>query len=155
MLHITISNDRRVKPDEDGLGRKRVGYYDGMSQQALYTASRGCWVMGGRAVRERHALVTYDGIVRQAIEVHGIIDVSPVRSGKGRRAIEGRILTAGDPVYDTYVGKPSPVGRVRNPITYFDDPVSAPFLESICFRLVKNLADQHRRQPPLPTLPVL
>ena len=37
----------------------------------------------------------------------------------------------------------------------FDDPVSAPFLESICFRLVKNLADQHRRQPPLPTLPVL
>jgi ATP-binding protein involved in chromosome partitioning len=37
----------------------------------------------------------------------------------------------------------------------FDDPVSAPFLESICFRLIKNLADQHRRQPPLPTLPVL
>jgi ATP-binding protein involved in chromosome partitioning len=37
----------------------------------------------------------------------------------------------------------------------FDDPVSAPFLEAICFRLVKNLADQHRRQPPLPTLPVL
>jgi ATP-binding protein involved in chromosome partitioning len=37
----------------------------------------------------------------------------------------------------------------------FDDPVSAPFLEAICFRLVKNLADQHRRQPPLPSLPVL
>lgn len=37
----------------------------------------------------------------------------------------------------------------------FDDPAVAPFLESICFRLVKNLADQHRRQPPMPTLPVL
>jgi ATP-binding protein involved in chromosome partitioning len=37
----------------------------------------------------------------------------------------------------------------------FDDPVSAPFLEAICFRLVKNLADQHRRQPPLPALPML
>ncbi|HEV2970275.1 MAG TPA: Mrp/NBP35 family ATP-binding protein [Pirellulales bacterium] len=37
----------------------------------------------------------------------------------------------------------------------FDDPVSAPFLEAICFRLVKNLADQHRRHPPMPTLPVL
>ncbi|HKD38401.1 MAG TPA: Mrp/NBP35 family ATP-binding protein [Pirellulales bacterium] len=37
----------------------------------------------------------------------------------------------------------------------FDDPAVAPFLESICFRLVKNLADQHKRQPPLPTLPVL
>jgi ATP-binding protein involved in chromosome partitioning len=37
----------------------------------------------------------------------------------------------------------------------FDDPAVAPFLESICFRLVKNLADQHKRQPPPPTLPVL
>ncbi len=37
----------------------------------------------------------------------------------------------------------------------FDDPAVAPFLESICFRLVKNLADQHRRQPPMPALPVL
>jgi ATP-binding protein involved in chromosome partitioning len=37
----------------------------------------------------------------------------------------------------------------------FDDPATAPYFESICFRLVKNLADKHRAAPPLPTLPVL
>lgn len=37
----------------------------------------------------------------------------------------------------------------------FDDPDSAPFFEAICFRLVKNLADQAGRRPPMPSLPVL
>ncbi len=37
----------------------------------------------------------------------------------------------------------------------FDDPDSAPFFEAICFRLVKNLADQVSRRPALPSLPVL
>jgi ATP-binding protein involved in chromosome partitioning len=37
----------------------------------------------------------------------------------------------------------------------FDDPVSAPCLEAICHRLVKNLADQTRRTAPLPLLPTL
>jgi ATP-binding protein involved in chromosome partitioning len=36
----------------------------------------------------------------------------------------------------------------------FDDD-SAPFLEAICHRLVKNLADEHRAAPPLPSLSVL
>lgn len=35
-------------------------------------------------------------------------------------AIEGRFLTAGDTVYDVYVGRPTPVASARNPITYFD-----------------------------------
>ncbi len=37
----------------------------------------------------------------------------------------------------------------------FEDPVTAPFLEAICFRLVKNLADKSRQRPPMPSLPVL
>jgi ATP-binding protein involved in chromosome partitioning len=37
----------------------------------------------------------------------------------------------------------------------FNDVDSAPFLESICHRLVKNLAEQNRKRPPLPTLSVL
>ena len=37
----------------------------------------------------------------------------------------------------------------------FDDPATAPYFESIVFRLVKNLADKHRAAPPLPSLPVL
>ncbi|MCC7087245.1 MAG: Mrp/NBP35 family ATP-binding protein [Pirellulales bacterium] len=37
----------------------------------------------------------------------------------------------------------------------FDDALSAPFLKAICYRLAKNLAEQSRRQAPLPSLPTL
>jgi ATP-binding protein involved in chromosome partitioning len=37
----------------------------------------------------------------------------------------------------------------------FDDPESAPYFETICHRLVQNLAQAHREQPPLPSLNVL
>jgi len=37
----------------------------------------------------------------------------------------------------------------------FDEPATAGFFEEICHRLVKNLAESHRRKPPLPSLPVL
>jgi ATP-binding protein involved in chromosome partitioning len=37
----------------------------------------------------------------------------------------------------------------------FNDVDSAPFLEAISYRLVKNLAEQHKAQPPLPTLSIL
>jgi ATP-binding protein involved in chromosome partitioning len=37
----------------------------------------------------------------------------------------------------------------------FDDASAAPYLQSICHRLVKNLSTQRRAAPPLPTLSVL
>jgi ATP-binding protein involved in chromosome partitioning len=37
----------------------------------------------------------------------------------------------------------------------FDDPLAAPYLQAICRTLVRNLAEQHRALPPLPTLSVL
>ena len=37
----------------------------------------------------------------------------------------------------------------------FDDPAARPYLESICQRLVGNLAAAHAVRPPLPSLPVL
>ena len=37
----------------------------------------------------------------------------------------------------------------------FDDSTVKPYLESICERLVKNLASSHASQPPMPSLPVL
>ena len=36
------------------------------------------------------------------------------------RQIVGQILTKGHPVFDAYVGKPSPVIGVRNPVSYID-----------------------------------
>jgi ATP-binding protein involved in chromosome partitioning len=37
----------------------------------------------------------------------------------------------------------------------FNNVESAPYLEEICYRLVKNLAEKHREAPPLPTLSIL
>ena len=37
----------------------------------------------------------------------------------------------------------------------FDDPQSAPFFDAIGHRLVKNLADQNRLAPPLPSLSLI
>ncbi len=37
----------------------------------------------------------------------------------------------------------------------FDDPIVAPRIEQICYRLVKNLADANTKEPPMPTLSIL
>ncbi|MGD9646961.1 MAG: P-loop NTPase [Pirellulales bacterium] len=37
----------------------------------------------------------------------------------------------------------------------FDDPTSAPFLEGLCHRLVKEISTRHRQAPPTVPLPVL
>lgn len=114
MLHITLGPARHVGP-EDHLERARTGYAEDMSESELYDAARGAWVLGARADRENHALISHAGVVRQAIEIDHLED-----AGGGRRAIVGRVLHAGDPIHDTYVGQPSPVTGVRNPVTYFD-----------------------------------
>lgn len=104
MLHIT-------------LGPGRPGDVETMSETELYEAGRRAWVLGARADQQSHALISYRGTVRQAIEIDHLEDE---KDGGGRRAIVGRVLHAGDPVHDTWVGKPSPVTRARNPITYVD-----------------------------------
>lgn len=118
MLHITLGPTRKPA-DGDPLGRSVVGFHESMSQADLYEANRGCWVLGERADKERYALLSFQGTVRQAIKIDQISDHLPTRPT--RRAIEGRVLQPGDPVYDKYVGKPSPVVGVRNPVTYFTE----------------------------------
>lgn len=117
MLHITLGAARQVDPELDELGRTVVGYSDDMSSTELYDANRGCWILGARADKEQFALITFDRIVRQAIAIEQIVETGV------RRAIEGRILEPGDPVYDAFVGRETPIGIVRNPITYFDSSV--------------------------------
>jgi ATP-binding protein involved in chromosome partitioning len=72
--------------------------------------------------------------------------------GAKRRAAELDVPFLGEVPINISIRISGDEGRT---MSNFDDPASAPFLEAICFRLVKNLADQHGRQPPLPTLPVL
>lgn len=87
-------------------------------QADLFRANRGCSVSGPTG--SSYALLSAQGIVRQAIGIDGLVSVAG-----GRRAIEGRFLEAGHPVHDAYVGKPQPVAAARNPVTYFDSPHAA------------------------------
>ncbi len=117
MIHITLGNQRPVDPAVDDLQRSTVGFAEGMTDAELYEANHGCWRLGARAVKEKFMLATYDGVVRQAVEIETI---EPVERG-GRSVIHGEILSAGHPVFDKFVGQPSPVQGVRNPITYITD----------------------------------
>jgi hypothetical protein len=119
MLHITLGPERPVDPEHDELGRDRVGFSPTMSELALYDANHGCWKLGPRAKNEQYMIVSFDGVVRQAVEIESI---EPVTRGS-RSVVNGKVLRAGHPVYDKYVGKPSPVQGVRNPVTYFEDEV--------------------------------
>lgn len=125
MLHITLGPARTIDPTTDELGRDRTGFAPTMSELALYDAVHGCWVLGERAHRERYVLFTYDGIVRQAVEIDRIEQVThrdQQDTRDNRSMIHGTILRPGHEVYDSYVGNPSPVQGVRNPVTYFDAP---------------------------------
>lgn len=117
MIHITLGAMRPVEPQEDQLGRGYVGWHESMSDEALFQANRGCWVLGERAEKEQYALLSHGGKVRMAIEIDKLVPVSG-----GRKAIEGRFLEASHAVYDAYVGEDTPVESARNPITYFDSP---------------------------------
>jgi len=125
MLHITLGSERTIDPATDELGRDRVGYSDTMSQLAQYDANHGCWVLGERAHRERYVLFSFQGIVRQAVEIDHIEQITNRRPGSrqdNRSVIHGSVLQPGHEVYDAYVGKPTPAPRVRNPVTYLDIP---------------------------------
>ena len=37
----------------------------------------------------------------------------------------------------------------------FDDPACAPYLEALCYRLVKGISSRHKQAPPSVPLPVL
>lgn len=127
MLHITVTAKKAVNPEHDGLGRPYVGYEEGMTQDEMYAANHGEWAIGARAQKERYALFSFGRTVIQAIEIENlerttIYSGDPNEKRDDRYTINGRVLEKGDPVYDKYVGKPSPVSASRNPVRYFDDP---------------------------------
>src|SRR5260370_22867395 len=116
MLHITLGPERPKDPEQDELGRDRVGFSPTMSDLALYDANHGCWKLGPRATKERYMILSFEGIVRQAVEIDSI---DPVTGGNrsNRSVVHGPILRAGHPVFDKYVGETSPVPARRNAVT--------------------------------------
>jgi hypothetical protein len=115
MLHIRLGEHRPVDPGTDDLGRSFVGFREGMSDAEVYEANHGCWRLGARAQEERYAIFSFDGIVRQAVEISSI-ERAPKRSV--RSIVYGRVLAKGDPIHDAYVNGPAPESRGRNPVSY-------------------------------------
>jgi hypothetical protein len=127
MLHITVTAKKPVDPEQDGLGRPYVGYEPDMTQDQMYEANHGEWSIGARAQNERYALFAFARTVIQAVEIESlerttIFSGDPGEKRDDRYTIHGKILSKGHPVFDKYVGQPSPVSAARNPVRYFDDP---------------------------------
>ena len=72
--------------------------------------------------------------------------------GAKRRAAELGVPFLGEVPISTELRIGADEGRVA---AAFDQPTAGPYLEAICRNFVGNLVAQHRRQPVLPTLPVL
>lgn len=72
--------------------------------------------------------------------------------GAKQRAAELEIPFLGEVPINIQMRIDGDAGQVSK---YYDNPEAAPFLQAICHRLVRNLANQHRQRPPLPTLSVL
>jgi hypothetical protein len=119
MIQVIMTEERRVDPKVDELGRDRCGYAPTMSPLAAFDANRGTWTIGPEAAaRERYAVFVYQGIGIQAIEIRSVS-----RTPLGKAVFNGEILEPGHPVHDTYVGKTAPKPNMRNPVTYFESPL--------------------------------
>lgn len=113
MLQIRIGQVRSMDPLTEALGRGRIGYRPGMTEQQAWEAGRGVWVLKvDRALEQDEVqVINLDDIVLAVAEVLG---VSKTRA-PGRYAIDGR-LKLGDP----RVGKPTTTPhRSRNSVRYF------------------------------------
>lgn len=113
MLQIQIGPDRPMDPFTETLGRDRIGYRPGMTEQEAWTAGRGVWVLKvDRALEQDEVqIVNLNGIVLAVAEILGIAKTKT----PGRYAIDGK-LKVGDP----RVGKPTTTPhRSRNSVGYF------------------------------------
>lgn len=123
MLHITLTTKALANDPTDPLERTFYGWDEHASVDTNWSNNRGYWVLGARAKRESYVLFSYAGLheVVLAAEIYDIIDAP----GKpGRKIIEGTPLSDDHPVYQAYVGQPTPdSARVRNPVTYFESTI--------------------------------
>ncbi|MHB8971170.1 MAG: Mrp/NBP35 family ATP-binding protein [Pirellulaceae bacterium] len=74
------------------------------------------------------------------------------RGGAAREAVAAGVPFLGDVPINMQIRVHGDEGKT---IANFDDATVAPYLESICYRLAKNLAESAAKDPPTPVLPVL
>ena len=120
MLHITLTTKAPQNDPADPLGRTFYGWGQQDTIEENWQRNRGYWALGARAHRESYVLFSHNE--RHEVVMAARIDTIIDAPGKpGRKIIEGEPLPEDHPVYQAYVGQPTPPSaRVRNPVTYFD-----------------------------------
>jgi hypothetical protein len=111
MLQIRLGTDRVVDPATDPLGRSRIGWRPGMSEQEAWEAGRGVWKLKtDRALEQDEVqVIALDGTVLAVATVTGI-------SKHGDRyALQGT-LRCGDSRIGHTTSTPH---RSRNSVAYF------------------------------------
>ncbi len=123
MLHITLTTKAPQNDPADPLGRTFYGWGQQDAIEENWQRNRGYWALGAPAPPESYVLFSHNE--RHEVVMAARIDTIIDAPGKpGRKIIQGEPLPEDHPVYQAYVGQPTPPSaRVRNPVTYFDSTV--------------------------------
>ena len=120
-LNLKLAAKRSLSPDQDRMGRDWVGWDPTLAPEVIFERNRGIWFLGPRAERERYVTFSVDGHIRLAAEIDEIVTIPPKGPDKRMKsAVVGRVLEAGDPAFEFFIGRP--VDSYRNPVSYIDDP---------------------------------
>ncbi|MGO4957669.1 hypothetical protein ACTQ49_10445 [Luteococcus sp. Sow4_B9] len=103
-ININLDVRQDVEPLNQPIPRTFVGFDPKMSDEQLWNANRGAWLLPEEAAQEKFATFSHDGTIRLVAELEGIESVE--QDGEAVHALMGRLLHRGDPVRDSLVGTP-------------------------------------------------
>lgn len=115
--------DRQAADSDDPLPRDWWGYDPKATPEQLWDNNRGIWSLNGsRIATERWAALNYQSRVVLVAELQDPVYevVADNRTGAQKKALIGRVLPGGHPVYEVLVG--TQVEYRRNPVSYDPDP---------------------------------
>jgi len=127
VINIRLSN-RTIAGSDDPLGRGWYGYDPLATPEQLWEHSRGDYSLDTKKiVRERWAALNYQGYVVLVAELHDPDhEVLAINTGRSKKALIGRVLSDGHPIYEALIGTQIDYPRgSRNSILYGPDPETA------------------------------
>lgn len=125
MLIIRLGSQKK-RDQNDPRKRIHYGYFErpenmplDLYLNELWEDNRGEWRVSKRAGKEKFVAFTYKNKVVLAARIEAVNEIEDSK----RKVIEGTVLKPGDPFYDEYVGKESPIQNdSQNPISYYSKP---------------------------------
>ncbi len=122
---VNVKMSKRVErnPAKDGMSRSWVGWDPQARPEDIWANNRGVWNISKRALGERYATLSHDGVIRLVAEITGV-EIIPAGEydPRDKSTLVGDPLPAAHPVAAALIGQP--VDRYRSPITYLD-PLAA------------------------------